>query len=228
MIPRPLNKNFLHYTLALLFLGHNQASLAQDNQANTNSTAPVISGGLGIEFTMSESDLLAKGFSPSPRIEDKGEFSKIEPEASFPIHRVTVTPISSKIASISGSRYYKKSKLQDPYDTCLIDKRLLIDTIKDKYPSLVKINIGLPPSDIRTEDTYCEAKSSRIVFGRSQERGEQRCITISCMRIDDKALVEISYSDKPAMNAYYPEREAYLKSIQNQRLKERNFDANEL
>jgi hypothetical protein len=160
--------------------GHQTSQTSQKEQYQA-----VIVGGLGVNFDDGVSKLIAMGFeeNQSPRKQyEVGDWeiplSKADGFFNFGMEAAT-GPISGRIFSIEGRRFYPRKSFLNHYDECDSDRRLLQAQIEQKYPSLHKwYEPGLNQKGESVSVSFHEGKGSYQYSSSPRHFG--RTIYLSC------------------------------------------------
>jgi len=199
----------------------------------------VISGGLGINFDDGVSKLAQMGFeeNQTPRKQyEVGDWrirpSKSEGFFNFGMEAAT-GPISGRIYSIEGRRFYPRKAFVNHFDECDSDRRLLQAQIEQKYPSLHKwYEPGLNKTGEAINVSFHEGKGSYQYSATPRHFG--RSIYLSCYIQTSGnsilgSLLRITYSeDSKKHEALKTEQKEIFSQNSKRRLEDKGLSSDNL
>jgi len=150
----------------------------------------VIHGGLGYSFTMAPPAPGDPQYLRPIRGQESNVVRAQVDEDFFPERELHFTVKTGELLKIEGRRRSRGS-VALTRDECGRDWQLVVDTLREKYPTLELITEPAPaPAAQRSQ--LCEG--SRRLPGDSRLIGTGRCIRLECTpTIEDRAMLAITY-----------------------------------
>ncbi len=176
----------------------------------------VIQGGMGLSFEITPEQATAMGF-----LEVSGcKYKKIAKDDPFWfLKEIHFTNLTCTVASFRAVKYYRDEDALTRETQCHEDKNLILDIIKEKYPTLVNVK-WLPDSTHLCEGMVESSK------GQLWEKGLGRCITLNCSDLEalEAYGLNVEYLDLDNMKLGVSEREETIKNNRDLLMRNKNID----
>lgn len=191
--------------------------LASGSSANDDP----IKGAFGIDIGSEASSLVNDGFVqlPGRGNSPSNEYVKHDAGSFFFSLRAITTPISKRVISIEGLKFYRSNEIRE----CMRDKSLIINEIKKKYPKIIKRPAG---TFYRDGASFAEFTSRLGKLGFS----EGRTINVWCAPQDGGgSALSLTYAGSNAeYEQYRLEQEKALDERSADELAEKGLSSDDL
>lgn len=197
-----------------------------------DGTGHIVQGGHGFTFESTIEDAVKQGFTKSSDLEKPGLFSKLSKDDFFIHYSLNFTAKTNQLHKISGVKFYKNENPEMLVSDCTKDLYLILSSVKEKYPQLKKVNHNLPEEvrRIHINEDYCEAMDSKVVAGMRTEKGQGRCISLTCNRVirEKLEIFSLDYRDSDVSVRANEEQKDFLEENRSERLKSIKIDPDKL